>query len=47
VSVIDGSTRTVTAIVPVNRGAGWVAMDPGTHTAYVITGGTVWVIEHQ
>jgi YVTN family beta-propeller protein len=37
VSVIDASTRTVTATVPVGNGTGplSVAVDPGTHTVYV------------
>jgi YVTN family beta-propeller protein len=51
VSVIDASTRTVTATVPLGTGpdenpAG-VAVDPGTHTVYVTNGGdgTVAVID--
>ena len=36
VSVIDGSTRTVTATVPVGKSPWWgAAVDPGTHTVYV------------
>ena len=35
VSVIDGSTRTVTATVPVGKGPEGVAVDPGTRTVYV------------
>ena len=37
VSVIDGSSRTVTATVPVgkNESPEGVAVDPGTHTVYV------------
>ena len=34
VSVIDGSTRAVTATVPASTPFG-VAVDPGTHTVYV------------
>lgn len=47
VSVIDASTRTVTATVPAVRGAVGVAVDPGTHTVYVTGGNTVWVIESR
>ena len=36
--MIDGSTRTVTATVPVGKGPVGVAVDPGTHTVYVTTG---------
>src|SRR6516165_3690163 len=35
VSVIDASTRTVTATLPVGKSPGGVAVDPGTHTVYV------------
>jgi YVTN family beta-propeller protein len=35
VSVIDASTRTVTATVPVGKSPSGVAVDPGTHTVYV------------
>ncbi len=35
VSVIDGSTRTVTATVPVGKNPEAAAVDPGTHTVYV------------
>jgi len=35
VSVIDGSTRTVTATVPAGKYPQGVAVDPGTHTVYV------------
>ena len=35
VSVIDGSTHTVTATVPVGKEPHGVAVDPGTHTVYV------------
>ena len=35
VSVIDASTRTVTATVPVGKGPFGVAVDPDTHTVYV------------
>ena len=46
VSVIDASTRTVTATVPVARNPVGVAVDPGTHTVYVPTNdGTVSVID--
>jgi YVTN family beta-propeller protein len=38
VSVIDASTRTVTATVPVGKNPGGVAVDPVTHTAYVTNG---------
>ena len=34
-SVIDASTRTVTATVPVGKNPFKVAVDPGTHTVYV------------
>ena len=34
-SVIDGSTHTVTATVPVGKLPLGVAVDPGTHTVYV------------
>ncbi len=39
VSVINGSTRTVTAIVPVGKDPEAVAVDPGTHTVYVANSG--------
>ena len=47
-SVIDGSTRTVTATVPVGTPIG-VAVDPGTHTVYVTNhnDNTVSVIESR
>jgi YVTN family beta-propeller protein len=49
VSVIDASTRTVTATVPVSKpfyGPEGVAVDPGTHTVYVTNYGvTVSVID--
>jgi DNA-binding beta-propeller fold protein YncE len=47
VSVIDGSTRTVTATVPAGKDPDGVAVDPGTHTVYVthFADGTVSVIE--
>ena len=47
VSVIDASTRTVTATVPVGKGPTGVAVDPGTHTVYVANqiDGTVPVID--
>jgi YVTN family beta-propeller protein len=35
VSVIDASTRTVTATVPVGKEPVGVAVDPDTHTVYV------------
>jgi YVTN family beta-propeller protein len=35
VSVIDASTRTVTATVPVGEDPIGVAVDPGSHTVYV------------
>ena len=49
VSVIDGSTRTVTATVPVGKDPSRLAVDPGTHTVYVANydDGTVSVIEHR
>jgi len=49
VSVIDASTRTVTATVPVGQNPGGVAVDPGTHTVYVTNfdDNTVSVIESQ
>jgi YVTN family beta-propeller protein len=45
--VIDASTRTVTATVPVGTGPWGVAVDPGTHTVYVtnISDNTVSVID--
>ena len=48
-SVIDGSTRTVTATVPVGKRPRGVAVDPGTHTVYVTNVGdsTVSVIESR
>jgi YVTN family beta-propeller protein len=47
VSVIDASTRTVTATVPVGSTPNEVAVDPGTHTVYVNNDGdgTVSVID--
>ena len=46
VSLIDASTRTVTATVPVGKGPRLVAVDPGTHTVYVVNGDkTVSVID--
>jgi YVTN family beta-propeller protein len=47
VSVIDASTRTVTATVPVGKTPAAVAVDPGTHTVYVTNRGdnTVSVID--
>ncbi len=50
VSVIDGSTRAVTATVPVGApgdAVSEVAVDPGSHTVYVpnLFDGTVWVID--
>ena len=47
VSVIDASTRAVTATVPV--GTGGVAVDPGSHTVYVTNSEdrTVSVIESR
>jgi YVTN family beta-propeller protein len=48
VSVIDASTRTVTATVPVGQNPQGVAVDPGTHTVYVANrDGTVSVIESR
>jgi len=49
VSVIDASTRTVTATVPVGKDPARLAVDPGTHTVYVANygDGTVSVIEHR
>jgi YVTN family beta-propeller protein len=51
VSVIDGSTRTVTATVPVGKHPTFVgvAVDAATHTDYVAKSedGTVSVIEHR
>src|SRR6516165_3113296 len=52
VSVIDASTRTVTATVAVGGGPRGVAVDPGTHTVYVtitsVSGnGTVSAIESR
>ena len=46
-SVIDASTRTVTATVPVGKDPDGVAVDPGTHTVYVTNFGddTVSVID--
>jgi len=35
VTVIDGSTRTVTATVAVGKKPGAVAVDPDTHAVYV------------
>ena len=35
VSVIDASTRTVTATIPVGKDPDGLAVDPGTHTVYV------------
>jgi YVTN family beta-propeller protein len=35
VSVIDGSTHTVTTTVPVGDSPDAVAVDPGTHIVYV------------
>ncbi len=35
VSVIDGSTRTVSATVPVGKRPGSMMVDPGSHTVYV------------
>jgi YVTN family beta-propeller protein len=48
-SVIDASTRTVTATVPVGKHPGGVAVDPGTHTVYVpnYSDNTVSVIESK
>jgi YVTN family beta-propeller protein len=48
VSVIDATTRTVTATVPVKFAHG-VAVDPGSHTVYVTNsaGDTVTVIESR
>ena len=47
--MIDASTRTVTATVPVGKGPEGVAVDPGTHTVYVTNsnGDTVAVIESR
>jgi YVTN family beta-propeller protein len=47
VSVINGSTRTVTATVPVGKDPEAVAVDPGTHTVYFANSGdgTVSVID--
>jgi YVTN family beta-propeller protein len=47
VSVIDGSTRTVTATVPVGKGPDGVAVDPGSHTVYVANDNTLSVIESR
>jgi DNA-binding beta-propeller fold protein YncE len=49
VSVIDASTRAVTATVPVGTGAGGVVVDPGSHTVYVTNSEdrTVSVIESR
>jgi YVTN family beta-propeller protein len=49
VSVIDASTRTVTATVPVGKSPAEVAVDPGTHTVYVTNhdDNTVSVIESR
>lgn len=46
VSVIDGTTRTVTATVPLRRSSN-VAVDPETHIVYVTDtdDGTVSIIE--
>ena len=49
VSVIDGSTRTVAATVPVGTDPYAVAVDSGTGTVYVTdwSDGAVSVIEHR
>jgi YVTN family beta-propeller protein len=49
VSVIDASTRTVTATVPVGKNPGGAVVDPDTHTVYVTNSddGTVSVIESR
>ena len=49
VSVIDASTRTVTATIPAGKTPVEVAVDPGTHTLYVTDVGdsTVSVIESR
>jgi len=49
VSVIDGSTRTVTASVPVGKFPSGAAVDPGSRTVYVtnVDDGTVSVIESR
>jgi YVTN family beta-propeller protein len=47
VAVIDGTTRTITATVPVRKKSSNVAVDPETHIAYVTNpdDGTVSIIE--
>jgi YVTN family beta-propeller protein len=47
VAVIDGTTRTVIATVPVRKKSSNVAVDPETHIAYVTNpdDGTVSIIE--
>ena len=46
VSVIDVTTATVTATIPVGSAPAAVAVDPSTHTLYVATSGdTVSVID--
>ncbi len=40
-SVIDASTHTVTATVPVGTHPDAVAVDPGTHTVYVTNTGAL------
>ena len=49
VSVIDASTRTVSATVPVGTSPRGVAVDPGSHTVYVTNSNdnTVSVIESR
>jgi YVTN family beta-propeller protein len=48
-SVIDTSTRKVTATVPVGQHPGGLAVDPGTHTVYIpnASDNTVSVIESK
>jgi YVTN family beta-propeller protein len=43
VSVVDGSTRTVSGTVPVGKHPLGVAVDPGTHTVYVTNSDDNWM----
>ena len=43
--MIDGSTRTVTATVPVGKRPYSMVVDPGSHTVYVTNDGGVSVID--
>jgi YVTN family beta-propeller protein len=44
VSVIDAVTGLVTATIPVGSGSDEVAVDPGTHTAYVTNGSSAGIV---